>query len=200
MTFNRLATTLLFLAIATAACLMPAQSDTYWQLRAGAEMVANGRVLLQDTFTHSVRGVYWPNHEWLSEVWFYQLHGLGGMPLLTGFAALMVVVAWGLVWRLMRGPALMRIALILSMLVTSALTWTVRPQVISLAMLATLLMLIDRRRWRFAPLLLFVWANLHGGVMLGFAALTAASIVRVWRDRQALGAALVNVTTSAASV
>ena len=200
MTFNRLAITLLFLAIATAACLMPAQSDTYWQLRAGAEMSASRDILLQDTFTHTVRGSYWPNHEWLSELLFYQLYARGGMALLTAFAASMVVMAWAMAWHLMRGPALLRIALILSMLVTSALTWTVRPQIISLAMLAILLMLIASRRWRVAPILLFAWANLHGGVMLGFAVLTGASIARVWRDRRTLGTALVTITTSVVAV
>ena len=80
MTFQRFATVLLFLAIATAACLMPAQSDTFWQLRAGQEMAASGNVMLHDAFTYSVRGGFWPNHEWLSEVLFYGLWRVGGMP------------------------------------------------------------------------------------------------------------------------
>ena len=65
-TFDRLLTTLLFLAIALAAFLMPAQSDTWWQLRAGQEMWLTRHVLLRDTFSHTVRSL-WPNHEWLSQ-------------------------------------------------------------------------------------------------------------------------------------
>jgi hypothetical protein len=199
MTFNRLAVTLLFLAITTAACLMPAQSDTYWQLRAGQEIVATGGVLLEDTFTHSVRGAYWPNHEWLSEVLFYWLHSIGGMPLLTAFAASMVVLAWALAWQVMRGPVLMRTGLVLFVLVTSARLWTIRPQVISLALLATLLVLITRRRWRLVPVLMFAWANLHGGVMLGLAALGGALLVHVARDRRAFVTSLVTLVASAAA-
>jgi hypothetical protein len=200
MTFNRLAVTLLFLAIATAACLMPAQSDTYWQLRAGREIVTTGHVLLEDTFTHTVRGAYWPNHEWLSEVLFYWLYSAGGMPLLTAFAASMVVLAWVLVWQVMRGPALMRIGVILFVLVTSAQLWTIRPQVISLALLAMLLLLIARQRWRLLPLLILAWANLHGGVMLGLAALGGALVMRIVRDRSAFASSLVTLTTSAVVV
>ena len=203
MTFNRLAVTLLFLAIATAACLMPAQSDTYWQLRAGREIVTTGHVLLEDTFTHTVRGAYWPNHEWLSEVLFYGIHSAGGMRLLTAFAASMVVVAWALAWQVMRGPALLRIGLILSVLVTSAQLWTIRPQVISLALLATLLVLIARQHWRWAPLLFLAWANLHGGVMLGLAALGGALLFR-GRDRfpnfRTVTAPLITLAASAAAV
>ena len=65
-TFDRLQTTLLFVAIATAACLMPAQHDTWWLLRAGHDMWAAGHVLLTDTFSHTVHGAFWPNHEWRS--------------------------------------------------------------------------------------------------------------------------------------
>jgi hypothetical protein len=200
MTFNRLAVTLLFLAIATAACLMPAQSDTFWQLRAGHDIVTTGRILLEDTFTHSVRGAYWPNHEWLSEVLFYGLHAVGGMPLLTAFAASMIVIAWVLVWQVMRGPALFRVVLILFVLVTSAQLWTIRPQVISLALLAILLVLVGRQRWRFVPLLMVAWANLHGGVMLGLAVLGGSMVVRVARDRRQLAPSLGTLAGSAAAV
>jgi hypothetical protein len=57
---------LLFLAIFLAACVMPAQSDTFWQLRAGQEMWRTGGIMLRDEFTHTVNGGYWPNHESLS--------------------------------------------------------------------------------------------------------------------------------------
>ena len=80
---------------------MPAQSDTFWQLRAGQEMAASGSVMLHDAFTYSVRGGFWPNHEWLSEVLFYGLWRAGGMPALAAFAASMALLAWVLVWRVM---------------------------------------------------------------------------------------------------
>ena len=49
MTFNRLAIALLFIAIAAAACLMPAQNDTFWHLRAGFEAWQGGTLLYRDT-------------------------------------------------------------------------------------------------------------------------------------------------------
>lgn len=183
MTFARLAVALLFLVIATVACLMPAQSDTYWQLRAGQEIVATGQVLLRDTFTHTVQGSYWPNHEWASEVLFYLLHHLGGMPLLTAFAASLVALSWALAWRLMRGHDLLRLALVLAVLIPSARLWSVRPQLISLACLALLAWLLVRRRDGWLPLLFLVWANFHGGVTLGIAALAGGLAGMAWADR-----------------
>ena len=202
MTFQRFATVLLFLAIATAACLMPAQSDTFWQLSAGRDMVASGRVMLHDAFTYSVRGGYWPNHEWLSEVLFYGLWRAGGMPALAAFAASMVVLAWTLVWRVMTGPALWRCALVLLVVIPCAKLWSIRPQVISFALLAALVVLMCRGRWRFVPLLFVVWANLHGGAMLGMVALTGALAARVatTRTRTSLGASAALWVLSAAAV
>jgi hypothetical protein len=200
MTFQRFATVLLFLAIATAACLMPAQSDTFWQLRAGQEMAASGSVMLHDAFTHSVRGGFWPNHEWLSEVLFYGLWRVGGMPALTAFAASMALLAWVLVWRVMTGPALWRGALILLVLIPSAKLWSVRPQVISLALLATLLVLVTRERWRLVPMLFVAWANLHGGVMLGVIALTGALAAHVAVARSQWKSAALVLASSVAAV
>src|SRR5690348_14002573 len=93
-TFDRLLTTLLFVAIAVAACLMPAQNDTWWQLRAGREMWQTHGVLLRDVFSHTAYGSFWPNHEWLSQAIFYAVYAAGGLPLLTLFAAAAVVGAW----------------------------------------------------------------------------------------------------------
>jgi hypothetical protein len=199
-TFDRLATYLLFLAIATAACLMPAQSDTFWQLRAGQEMVATGRVLLADTFTHTVPGAYWPNHEWLSQVIFYLLHALGGMSLLTAFAAALVVLSWVCAWRLMQGSVVLRLALVLVLVAPSARLWSLRPQLVSLLLLGVTCLLLHTGRTRWIPLLFLAWANFHGGVMLGLAALGGGLVGAVWIDRTRAKSAALTLTASAAAV
>ena len=66
-----LGTPLLFVAIAVAACFSPAQNDTWWHLRAGADAWRTGRVPLLDTFSHTAYGASWPNQEWLGEVVLY---------------------------------------------------------------------------------------------------------------------------------
>ena len=59
-TLGALATTLFFLTIVLAAALSPMASDTWWQLRAGADMWASGRVLLTDTYSHTAAGAFGP--------------------------------------------------------------------------------------------------------------------------------------------
>ena len=166
-TFDRLLTTLLFVAIAVAACLMPAQNDTWWQLRAGREMWRTHGVLLRDTFSHTAYGAFWPNHEWLSQAIFYAIYALGGLPLLTLAAAAIVVSAWAIVWRQTPASPRTRSLLVGFVIVAACSTWSPRPQVLSLLLAVGTVALARTRRYAWLPVLFLLWANLHGAVLMG---------------------------------
>jgi hypothetical protein len=186
---ERFAVALLFSGLLLAACLMPAQSDTWWQLRSGEEMWRTGRVMLRDEFTHTVAGEPWPNHEWLSHVLFYLLFALGGLPLLTAFCAAAVTLAWAIAFRLTPGPVLLRVAAVGLGAFLSSPAWCLRPQVLTLAMTAVTLLILVRRRYMWTlPGLFLLWANLHGAVALGGVIVVAAWLACAVRDRGALPA------------
>jgi hypothetical protein len=185
-TFDRLQTTLLFLAIATAACLMPAQHDTWWLLRAGHDMWAAGRVLLTDTFSHTVDGAFWPNHEWLSEMLFYGVYAIGGLPLLTLASALVVTTAWAIVWAQTPGPPRAKFLLTAFVIASASTTWSLRAQVLSLLLVTITMALLRRRRYVWLPVVFFFWANLHGAVLLGVLLLGAALVAALVEDVDAL--------------
>ena len=159
-TFDRLLTTLSFLAIALAAFLMPAQNDTWWQMRAGQEMWQTRHVLLHDTFSHTVYGAYWPNHEWLSQVLFYGLYTVGGLPLLTIVSATAVIAAWLLVWRLTPGT-MFQVHADRARDCSASTLWGPCPQVLSLFLLALTITLLTSRRYIWLPVVFLLWANLH---------------------------------------
>ena len=184
LTFEQLCTAVLFLVIALAACLMPAQTDTWWQLRTGEEIWLRRAVDLHDHFSHTVNGSYWPNHEWLSQVLFYGVYRLGGLPLLTAACAAAVVGAWALAWQLTTGQTMRRVIVAALALVPSATGWTLRPQVLTLLLFATCAFLLIRRREMFLPPLFLVWANLHGGVVLGFLLIAGAMTDIALRERR----------------
>ena len=99
LTFDRLSGALLFVALGTAACFMPAQSDTWWHLRTGEEIWRTGSVQLRDSFSHTVNGGYWPNHEWLSQsCCFSDCTVRAACRLFTAAAALLVSATWWMVW------------------------------------------------------------------------------------------------------
>jgi hypothetical protein len=190
----------LFGAVAVA-CLMPAVADTYWHLRAGQDIVATGTVSLVDRYSYTARGDEWPDHEWLWQLASFGAHALGGMPLLTAFAAGLVVAALAIAHHLAVGPWPTR-ALLFTLTVPFTRTgWAVRPQAFTLLALVAVLALTARRRLVFVPLIFLVWANVHGAVVLGFIPLVAGLGVALMRreHKWALAIAAAIVASGAAT-
>jgi hypothetical protein len=181
--FHRMVVGLLFGAIFLTACLMPAQSDTYWHLRAGEDIWRTHHIPFVESYSYTAAGRFWPNHEWLWQAVSYGLYRLGGMPLLAGAAAAVVISAFALAYRLMVGAPTTRFALMVVGVPLAACVWALRPQVVSLALLALLVTLISQERYRPLPALFVLWANVHGAVALGVAVLAATAVAAAFRAR-----------------
>jgi hypothetical protein len=176
----------LFVAFTLAALLMPAQNDTFWHLRAGQDIWRTHAIPRVDSYSHTFAGAPWPDHEWLSQAFIYAVYRVAGMPGLEIGAAALVISAAVLMWRLMVGPRGARAALMAVGLALSSCVWVLRPHVLTLFLLAVLLTLLARERYRWLPVLFLLWANAHGGVVLGgltLAAAWAAAMLRWWRVR-----------------
>ena len=186
--FGTLAVGMLFVAFALAAVLMPAQNDTFWHLRAGQEIWRTHSIPRVDHYSHTFAGAPWPDHEWLAQAMIYAVYRVGGMPGLELGAAALVISAAVLTFRLMVGTLAARATLMALGLTLSSCVWVLRPHVLTLFLLAVLLTLLARERYRWLPLLFLFWANAHGGVVLGglvLAAAWAAALLRWARVRGA---------------
>src|SRR5262249_16470731 len=149
---DQLAVGVLFIVIAGMACFAPVQSDTWWLLRAGRDILAAHHVSLVDTYSWTAAGLYWPNHEWLTEVVFYALFSIGGLALVTACCATAIVLAWTRCWRLTRGSFELRFLLFGICVNTSASVWAIRPQVFTMLFFVTTVALLVRRRLWWIPL------------------------------------------------
>jgi hypothetical protein len=184
--FDQLALGLLFLAVAVLALLTPAQGDTFWHLRAGADIWRTGRVPRVDLYSHTAYGTPWPDHEWLCQLMMYAAYWAGGMQGLEVGAMLLILGGAAVAYRLMVGPRLTRFALMAVGLAIAASAWSLRPQLLTLFLLPTLVWLLARDRYLVIPPFFLLWANAHGGVALGgvvLAAGTGAAILRSVKTR-----------------
>ena len=184
--FGDMALVLLFVGFAARALTMSASADTYWHLRTGADIVRTGSVPRVDAYSFTAAGWPWRNHEWLWDPFSYACFRLGGMPLLTLAGGAFAIAALALIFRLMKGPASTRFALLLVGVPLSMPLWGLRPHLFTLAAIPLLLTLLARDRLGPIPLLFLVWANVHGGVALGgvlLGAATALALLR-WRIRR----------------
>ena len=152
-----------------------ADPDLWGHVRFGADMVAARSVHLSDRYSFSSDRP-WINHEWLAEVAMYSAYRVGGGAGLIALKLLLVVAMLAAVAVALRRHAVSPIAraalLGVALVATVPQTTHVRPQLFSLALFAWLLALLARARdsnappWLAVPLLA-VWANLHGGWIVG---------------------------------
>ena len=158
--------------------------DLFWHLRLGRWILDHHAIPHAELFSFTAQGNPMVAHEWGSEVLFTLLDRIGGLLLVALF---MGVVAWsGLLALALRarsrgaGAVAIAIALLLGARAAEPVLGT-RPQVITVALVCWTLLLAERHLlrggrllWVIPPVAL-VWANLHGGVVLGLAALFAVA-------------------------
>jgi hypothetical protein len=174
LTLPRLLTAIVFIAVFTMAVRVPADSDTWWHLTSGRYIFENLRIPLTDPFSYTRLGTPWIDHGWLAQVFLYGFYTLGGwIGLALGVAAL-ATLAWALVYRQSDGDLYVRAFAVVCGAVTSAVIWAARPQLVSFLLAALVAYLLDRykrhngRLLPWLPLVVLVWANVHGGYAIAF--------------------------------
>jgi hypothetical protein len=144
-------------------CLLMLDPDFGWHLAAGRYFTVHG-IPSTDVFTYTATSFPWVDHEWLSDIIVYRLYTVGGYVSLAVLYAAMWTFSLWLVGRRASGPIVMLAALaLLPFAGVRATTWTV----LALALSYALIHARQRRlRWLLPPLFL-LWANLHGGFIIG---------------------------------
>ncbi len=145
-----------------------ANSDLGFHLRIGQAIAASGRLPEGDVYSHTAPGAPYVDHEWLTQLLF---HAVASSPLgPDGIAVLCAAAAAGtflLLLRVMPGPFLLNLAILLLAAPLAQSHFHARPHVLGWLLIAVLLNLQARGpAWR-VPLLLVLWANLHASFALG---------------------------------
>ncbi|MGH7814678.1 MAG: hypothetical protein ACREQI_11840, partial [Candidatus Binataceae bacterium] len=179
---------LILLAIALADLWRMADPDLWGHVRFGQDAIRAGHVLWRDRYSYTAAGHLWLNHEWLTEVIMgalYNWMGVFGIKLMKLACSALIVIFLAAAGAETGAPPLLRVAALLG--AVSTINWQVqyRPQAFTFALLSALLYLLARdcfgfarkpdswrigRLWLAVPMLA-LWANLHGGFIMGVAAL-----------------------------
>jgi len=169
------------IAVFAMAVRVPASPDMWWHLRCGAVQWQLRAVLKQDIFSHTAAGTPWVNQSWLPQLAIYGLYTLAGFPALALSVAVLATVTslfvlWNVQPRGQYGP-FWRAAVVIWAAISSGRVWAPRPHMITLVMTAIWVFLLDRHRRRerarigllwWLPPLILLWANSHGGAIVGF--------------------------------
>ena len=173
-------------------------SDTLWQIRIGQWIVENGAVPYTDVHTFTRFGEPWMSSSWLSQVLYalsYRSLDWAGPIILTSLAIGATVAIFMYLLDEYVDPARSIMLVTLAVLI-SATHFLARPHMLAfpfmVAFLGGLMAAADRRSapsWLLLPVLA-MWANLHGGFLLGLALIGPIGLEALWcceaKDRIAL--------------
>ena len=157
--------------------------DFWWHLRVGRWIVENGKLPSHDLFTYTVPDHVWTDHEYLTEVLMWLTYSAAGT---VGLAIAFGLITWAGFWLLYRQVRRQPFVIVGLGLALGALAgwpiWGPRAQMITFALSCLELYWLQgylsgrSRALTFFPLVMAVWANLHGGWVIGFAWLGIALV------------------------
>lgn len=160
--------------------------DFWWHLRIGRWMVENGRLPSADVFTFTATTHAWTDHEYLTEILMWLTYSTFGLTaLVVAFGALTWAGFWLMYRQVSRQPfAIVGVGLTIGAL-AGAPIWGPRAQMITFALSCLELYWLRgylsgrSRALNYFPLVMVLWANLHGGWVIGFAWLGVALVAEL---------------------
>ncbi|HYL59830.1 MAG TPA: hypothetical protein VEU51_13250 [Candidatus Acidoferrales bacterium] len=171
---------LILVAVAIADLSRFADPDLWGHVRFGQAVLSAGHIVWTDPYSYTAPGHRWLNHEWLSEVIMGALYNhlnVFGLKLMKVACAGAVIFFMAAAEAETGAPTLIQFAILITSAVTIGPQMQFRPQAFSFALLSALLYMLTRdnygrgaRLWIAVPMMI-LWANLHGGFILGLATL-----------------------------
>jgi hypothetical protein len=160
--------------------------DFWWHIRIGRWMVDNGRLPSTDIFTFTVPTHVWTDHEYLTEILMWLVYrSAGPVGLSLAFGLLTWAAFWILHRQVRRQPwVIVAVGLAIGA-VAGAPIWGPRAQMITFFLTCLELYWLNgylsgrSRTLRFFPLVMVLWANLHGGWVIGFVWLGVALVAEL---------------------
>lgn len=178
MRISRLIAWITLLGVFAMAARLSMDTDTWWHLRAGEWILEQRAIPQVDPFSYTRLGERWQYPGWLAEVpmaLIYRRLGPGGLNLWT---AAMVTLAFVCLWRTLSGGAFLRALITILAAAVSGVYWAARPYLVTFLLAAIFLSLLENYHWRrspqagrrlaWLPVLMVIWANSHGGFIVGF--------------------------------
>jgi hypothetical protein len=178
---------LVLIAIMITDSVRAADPDLYGHLRFGQQILMTRQVPRVDTYSYSAVGLRWISHEWLSDVliaWFYIHGGVVGLKLMKLGCTAAIVLLLLNAMRETGASAVTQIFIMLLAGIRLSAQMQFRPQIFTYLLLAAILMLLTRDNfrgranlWITVPMFA-LWANLHGGFVIGLGVMGLYTIVR----------------------
>ena len=168
--------------------------DTGWHIRNGEHIIDSREIPRADYFSYTRSGTPWFAWEWLADVLMGAIHRKAGLNGIVVWANLLFATTFTLLfhWMVKRGGNIF-VCLVFTVLAgfASAVHWLARPHLFTMLFVVVWSIVLDRihnnrslesgvakRWWLLLPMVL-VWANLHGGFVVGLVLLMIYAIANL---------------------
>ncbi len=182
--------TLAILAILLIPAIQPVTDpDFWWHLTTGNWILSHHAIPRHDLYTFTVSDHRWITHEWLSEVALAILFSVGRLPLISYALGLVTALGFLLIWLAIDRRVnfiIGGLALALGVAAANPI-WGPRVQMITFMLAALTYLWIQRfcegrsRALWALPLLMVLWANLHGAFFIAYVFLAVAFLAELGR-------------------
>jgi len=188
---------LIFVALLASLVLTPlsgkllGDAGVGWHIRTGQQILATHAIPRVDPFSSQIRKP-WIAWEWLYDVVVGRLDTSAGLNGVVWFTGILIATVFAATFRLLvrRGTNIL-VSLVLTLLAMSAsmIHFLARPHVLSWLFVLVWYWMLDSaesgvqrsdRHLGLLPLLMLVWANVHGGFPLGFVLLAVFWVGSFW--------------------
>jgi hypothetical protein len=162
--------------------------DTYWQIAVGQWILDHHAVPQVDIYSFTMRGQPWISTQWLAQVIYALVYGVAGWsgPVVLGAGAVAVTISMLTRFLDKRLPTTATLVFVATALALMAGHLVARPHLLAMPVMvgwvAGLVNAMDRKSapsfWLLP--LMALWANLHGGFILGLALIGPIGIDAIW--------------------
>lgn len=152
-------------------------NDVYWSLNAGKDQLFSKNFMNVDSWTFTANGDYWPNHEWLWEVFTFISYKMSFNSLfILNVATILIFV--GTIWvsirsdlskwkfkRLLKDPLFITVVLLLSFYFSGLALQ--RALIVSFLLFSLFIVYSKKNKPIVLCFLMLLWANIHASFFLG---------------------------------
>ena len=182
------------------AALKPIRDNSFlWHVRAGTVQLDGGEVLRADPFSFTAAGEPWRTQSWLAELLYGQLEvwtQLAFVPWMVGLGALATIAFVGAAAHRRTGQALPAALALITVVWVGVGFFAPRPVLISFVFLSATALLLDLPNARWAiPLVIWLWAAVHGSFVLGIGLIVLEGL-RTGRRSRLLDAGVATLAAS----
>ena len=141
-------------------------NDLWLHLRIGETILTERLIPDAEKYSFSIQNQPYFDHEWLCQILLYVTYKYGSIIGIQALHIFLVIVTFLLLFKSMSSEKIIRLIILLPLIPLAAAHDEMRPHIFGWFFSASLIYLLSNKKYKFIPVLLLIWANMHASFIL----------------------------------